>query len=302
MSNAIKTIRKFNQHYRTFNFSEIQSNADDEFLESQIELDAAGNTLVESKFDEGGQLEEKNSYAYGSHGKLTEHSLLYAAEDVTEKRILNRDDKGRLVEEIKYYGADSGERTTYVYDEKDHLIERSYFDEEGDFQSRETFSYDEKGSLAEHKKFNQKGELEEHRTFSHNDGDHTISENEYHPDGSLASKTLFAFDDQGKEVSSAKTTTDGKLISSVVNVFDEHGNVIEKRIKDFYSKTVRFMYDDHNRCISNELFDGNGMLIRKNLFEFDEDGNVIAEQTYEMDTSRGGRDKHFGTRYEYEFY
>ena len=35
--------------------------------------------------------------------------------------------------------------------------------------------------------------------------------------------------------------------------------------------------------------------------QFDEDGNPIHEHTYEMDTSRGGRDKHFETRYEYEW-
>ena len=302
MAKAIKTIRKFNQLYKSFNFSEIQKGVEDEFLESLIELDSAGNTLHDSKFDERGQLEEKNTFVYGSHGKLTEHSLLYAAEDVTEKRILNRDEKGRLAEEIKYYGGDSGERTAYLYDEKDRVCERKYFDEEGDFQSREIFLYDEKGSLAEHKKFDKEEKLEEHHTFSHNDVDHTILENEFNPDGFLASKTVLTFDEKGKELSSTKTTPEGKLISSITMVYDEHGNLSEKQIKDYYSKTVRYKYDENNRCISNELVDGNGALIRKNLFEFDEEGNVIAEQTYEMDTTRGGRDKHFGTRYVYEFY
>jgi hypothetical protein len=44
------------------------------------------------------------------------------------------------------------------------------------------------------------------------------------------------------------------------------------------------------------------MLLRKNMYEYDEEGNVSAEQTYEMDTSRGGRDRHFGSRYEYDYY
>ena len=92
------------------------------------------------------------------------------------------------------------------------------------------------------------------------------------------------------------------MISGVISLYDEDRNLIEKQIKDYYSKTVRYQYDEHNRCISNELFDSNGMLMRKNLFEFDEDGNVVAEQTYEMDTTRGGRDKHFSSRYEYEYY
>src|SRR5436190_1798344 len=131
MSKAIKTVRKFNQHYKSFSFSELQT-AEDEYLESVIELDANGNVLLESKFDADGELEEKNSYQYESHGKLAEHILLFAAEDVTEKRIMTRDDKGRLLEEIKYYGDDSGERTTYVYNEKDQLTERKQLDEEGE--------------------------------------------------------------------------------------------------------------------------------------------------------------------------
>ena len=46
-------------------------------------------------------------------------------------------DELKKLEEIKYYGSDSGERTTYVYDDKDNIIERKYFDEEGEFQSHE---------------------------------------------------------------------------------------------------------------------------------------------------------------------
>ena len=39
MSKAIKTVRKFNQDYKSFNFTVIETNAE-EFLESVIELDA----------------------------------------------------------------------------------------------------------------------------------------------------------------------------------------------------------------------------------------------------------------------
>ncbi len=298
---AIKTVRRFNQHYKTFNFSNAELKADEEFLETVIELDAAGNVLVESKFDQNNQLEERNSYQYESHGKLTEHSLLYAAEDVTEKRVLKRNDKGKLLEEIKYYGDDSGERTTYLYDDKDNLLERKYYDEEGEFHSHETFMYDDKGSLVEQKKLDKEGKTEEHRTFSHPDKE-TVIDSEFNPDGSLASKTVLKFNEEGKETSSIQTTAEGKLISSVTVVYDERGNVIERQHKDFFSKTFRYSYDENNRCITNEMFDGNGMLLRKNLYEYDEAGNVSAEQTYEMDTTRGGRDKHFGSRYEYEFY
>lgn len=301
MSKKIKTIKRYNQNYKLFGFTEGQPKAEVEFLESETVINSEGNVLSESKFDADGEPEEKNSYRYEAHGKPVEHILHLIAEDMTEKRIFNRDEKGRLLEEIKYYGDDTGERTTFVYDEKDNLVERKYFDEEGDFQAHETFSYNKDGSLLEHKKTNKEGKIEEHRSFINND-DRTIEQHEYNDDGSLSSKTIFKFDEAGKEISSIQTTADGKLISAVTTTYDDNGNEIEKQFKDFYSKTVRYSYDDNNRCLTNELFDVNGVLIRKNLYEYDEEGNVIAEQTYEMDTSRGGRDKHFGIRYEYEFY
>ena len=65
---------------------------------------------------------------------------------------------------------------------------------------------------------------------------------------------------------------------------------------------MRYTYDEQDRMLTQELFDGSGMLLKKNIYEYDEAGNIITEQTFEIDTSRGGRDKHFGTRYEYEFY
>ena len=65
---------------------------------------------------------------------------------------------------------------------------------------------------------------------------------------------------------------------------------------------MKYEYNEKDLLITQELFDDNGMLLRKNMYDHDEEGNIIAEQTYEMDTTRGGRDKHFGTRYEYEFF
>ena len=107
------------------------------------------------------------------------------------------------------------------------------------------------------------------------------------------------FDEKGNEVSTIQTNPQGKLISAVTNVFDEHGNIIEKIYKDFYSKKVKNEYDDLNRLIKQEIYDNSGMLVKRNAYVYDEEGNVLEEQNYEVDSSRGGRDRHYGTRYEY---
>ena len=297
----IKSVKRYNRYFKTFNFSNTQEIAEEEHLESNTTLDESGNTLLEEKFNVDGELEERNTYTYNPQGKLMEHSLLYAVEDVTEKRILKRDDKGRLIVETKYYGDESGEHTEYVYDEKGEPIERKNYDEEGTFISLEKFSYNEKGGLSEQVKFGPDQKVEERTVFQQPD-DKTIEQLEYEGADKLKNKTVIRFNEAGKELSSVQTTPDGKLISGVYSVYDDKGNLVERQYKDFYSKTVRYQYDEKNQLVMQELFDGNGLLLRKNMYAYDDDGNMSLEQTYEMDTSRGGRDKHFETRYEYEFY
>jgi len=301
MAQKIKNIKRYNRYFKPFNFSNTQEVAEEEHLESNIQMNENGETLSEEKFSADGELEERNTYAYNEKGKLMEHSLLYAAEDATERRVLERDESGKLLKETKYYGDDPGEHTEYVYNKEGEPIERKNFDEEGNFISRDVFNYDDKGGLSEQVSFNDKEIVISKITYT-TGGDKSVEQCDYDGANKLVSKTVIRFNDTGKETSSTQTTPEGKLISSIVTVYDEKGNVKERQYKDFYSKTIRYEYDELDRCTMQELFDGNGTLLRKNMYEFDEQGNLVTEQTYEMDTSRGGRDKHFETRYEYEFF
>ena len=302
MAKKIKTIRKFNQRYRNLSFSELMSTADEEYLETVMEMDADGNLLSESKFSHDGELEENNLFRYSPEGKLSEHVLVFAVEDVTEKRVLNRNEKGLLLEEVKYYGDDTGERMSYTYNDKDEVASITRYDEEGDFDYVEEMFYDSTGSLQERVKKDKEGKLLGRMVFSRNATDQSVEENDYKADGTLESKTMYRFDLDGREISAVQTTADGKLISAVTSVYDEKGDMIERHYKDFYSKSVKNSFDDEHRLITMELFDSSGLLLKKNIHVYNEDGNLSTEQTFEMDTSRGGRDKHFGTRYEYSFY
>ncbi|HNP99336.1 MAG TPA: hypothetical protein PKK99_09785, partial [Bacteroidia bacterium] len=165
MSAKIKTVRRFTQRYKNYSFSELMKEADEEFLELVVEMDANGNVLSESKFDQEGELEERNTYTYSPQGKLEEHVLLFAVEDVTERRVLKRNEKGLALEEVKYYGDDAGERSEYVYDEKENIIEIKRYDEEGDFDVREEMKYDDKGSLIERTRIDKNGKVVERLSF-----------------------------------------------------------------------------------------------------------------------------------------
>ena len=301
MTRKIKSIKRYNQNYKNFSFSDLTNRADEEFLELTIMLDENGNSTEEMKFTSDNSLEEKNSYEFNSKGKLLSHTLLYAVDNVTEKRVYIRNEKGNLISEVKHYGSDSGEKTEYEYNQKDLISAIVHFDEEGEFVSREEIVYDDKDNLVERKTADRNNNLISRLTFTPPINDQ-IEENEYNEKNVIVSKTLIKFNDKGKEISSVQINPQGKLISSTHNTYDERGNIIEKINKDFYSKRVVYEYNDRDFLITQEIFDDSGMLLRKNMYEYDDDGNLTAEQTYEMDTTRGGRDKHFGTRYEYEFY
>ena len=301
MSKKIKSIRRFNQNYKNFNFSDLTSRADEEYLELTVILDANGNSSEEIKYLPTSEVEEKNTYEYDTNGKLATHTLLYAIDNFTEKRVLTRNEKGLLISEVKYYSGDSGEKTEYEYNEKDNVTAIIHYDEEGEFISREEIKYDDKGSLTERCTYDINKKIVSRITFT-SPADNQIEEMDYDAGGAIVSKTIIVFNDKGKELSSVQTNPQGKLITSVKNTYDDRGNIIEKIYKDFYSKKVKFEYNDKDLLIVQELFDEQGLLLRKNMYEYDDDKNVIAEQTYEMDTTRGGRDKHFGTRYEYEFF
>ena len=82
-----KTIHRYNQHYKNFNFSDLTPQAEEEYLDLTIELDADGKVVSESKFTTDGELEERSTFVYGPHGKLVEHELFYIVDDAREKRV-----------------------------------------------------------------------------------------------------------------------------------------------------------------------------------------------------------------------
>lgn len=293
-----KTIHRYNQNYKNFNFSDLTPEPEDEYLELTVELDAEGRVLSESKFSNDGELEERSTYVYGPLGKLIEHELFYVVDDAREKKVLTRNEKGNLVSEVKYYGDEEGARTNYEYDEKDNIVAIVNLDEEGEFVSREEIKYNENGGLAERVILDSEKNITTRTTFNYLSPTQ-IEEIELDGKGQLVSKTLNTFDEKGNELSSVQTNPQGKLISSLTNVYDENGNVIEKIYKDFYSKRVKNEYDEKNRLVKQEIYDTTGMLVKRNAFVYDDEGNVLEEQNYEMDSSRGGRDRHYGTRYEY---
>ena len=293
-----KTIKRYNQNFKNFNFSDLSPIADNEYLEMIIEFDSVGKVLSEIKYQQNGELEEENNYKYDVNEKLIEHHFYYVMDDARETVVMSRNEKGKLISEVKFYGTDQGARIEFEYDNEDRVIGILNYDDDSDFVSKETILYNEKGAVVSRTTNEADGKIISDFKFNYK-SETEIEELSYDTDGKLISTTITIFDDKGRELTNVEKNVQGKPISSLQNIYDERGNVIEKIYKDFYNKRVKNQYDELDRLIVQEIFDTTGMVVKRNSFEYGDEGNVISEHTFEMDSNRGGRDKHFGTRYEY---
>ena len=294
-----RRVKRFAATYRSL--AAVTSEPASEYLEHLVEFDGQGNILKESKFFPDGKAEEISSYEYDSGGRMTGHLLEYVPDETSEKKVLERDGEGRITRETKFYGEFAGEHTEYVYNADGLITEVKSFDEEGDFSMREEIAYNDKKQIASRTLYDKDGKLSEKRVFTIADDGFSVEEEMFDQDGLLKASRTTRLSPENKETDVIEKTGQGKLVSATHSVYDANGNLIERHFKDYYSKVLKYTYDEQNRCISEELFDDHGTLLRRQIFEYDSEGRLVAEQNYEMDMTRGGRDKHQVLRYEYEY-
>lgn len=297
----LKSVKRIAKVLRSFTMTGSGEEGT-EYLENFTEYNRDGHVVKDSRYLDNGNVEEVNSFVYDDQHRLVEHVLEYVPDEAVEKRIVERDTEGRIIRETKYYGDLSGEHTEYIYNSSGEISEIKYFDEEGDFSWREELNYDAKKNLVTRISFEATGTVKQKTDFTFSEDGLTVEEKISDGKGAIEKVIINKYNENKKEESNIEKTGQDKLISAVYSTYDEKGRLVEKRYKDFYSKVMRLAYDDLDHCISEELFDDHGTLLRKHLFEYDTEGQLLTEQNYEMDVTRGGRDKHQHIRYEYEFY
>ncbi len=274
---------------------------DDEILSVQSEFDDKGNLVSESRIDES-DLEEKHIYSYNDAGKQVRHELVIESDGISESYVFERDDKHRIISETKFYGDDPGECVKYEYVAHDQPVRIERFDSDGEKESVDEVDYNEKDFPIEHRRYNPDNTLAETTRINYNDKNLPIEKIVTGPDSKTGSVTKFSYDDQDRMIRATETNQDGKVVSDILSVYDERGNVIERKIRDFHSRTLRFKFDDRNNCIEEEIFDEHGNLTLKSTYEFNEYNHVVSESGYYLDMNRGAQLSNSLSRYEYEYW
>jgi hypothetical protein len=272
-----------------------------EFLLQEIEYDEKGNIVVDSKYNTGGELEERHSYTFNQNNSLVSHSVEMPLDEVVERFNYDRNESDQLVAVTKYYGKEEGERTTYVYDENNLPVTITYYDADGELDSTENYTYNEQ-KLVVKKVIN-------HHTDESQSKSHLY---EYNDNGLLMlytvegnnekTTTAYTYNAHGLEEKCIQDSSNGKKLLEITSEYDENLRLVKRSTKGYYIRITSIAYDKQGRVWEEQLSDENNFVIARNAFEYTDDGRIAEEVVYETDLTRAGRDTHMIMRYEYELF
>lgn len=193
----------------------------------------------------------------------------------------------------------------YVYDEKGHLLESVRYDR-GRVSQREVFKYDDKGRLVEESRYEPKDTLIERIVHSYNaegirneslqydgkskptgriaygyDSSGRLIEKVFYIDEKRNGKAVFVYDEQGRASTFIAYDSKGDIPNQIVSQYDDKANTVEKSRSglkgDLEGRTIT-THDQKGNVIVIDHYRPNGAPAWKWEFEYDDKGNVIREK------------------------
>lgn len=294
----IKVTKKYTTRFKKMAFG---GDPEGEVLAVHSIFNDKGNVIEEIRIDEDDQI-EKHQFVYNDAGKLIQHDLLIESDGISEMFVYERDEKGRILKETKFYGEEEGERTIYEYSSHEQPVSIERFDADNEPESFDTITYNDKDLLTEHRRFNNEKKLIEISQLSYNDKNLPIEKRVLNEKSDIVSITTLVYNDKDELIRMTEKNKEGKTTSDIISVYDDRSNVIERRIRDFHSRSLQFVYDERDNCVEEAVYDEHGNMTMKSNYEFDEKNNPIAESGYFLDMNRGSQMANSQSRYEYEYW
>lgn len=271
------------------------------WLYSHSEFDAKGNLTEQSVYTQDGVLVERIINEFDANGFLIREKYLADADETSEEKSFQRDDKGLVLKEFKHYNDGSFDTTNYEYDNQyriiskvtmndegeieqkilneyrdDFLVKTQTFDGENNLVQLDEFKYDEKGNSVEHKKIDNESGTNAFIVTSYNHHGRKKEEITYDEDGDIINETSYAEDEKGR----------------LLNIIEEGS---EKDV------AIKFTYDEQDNIIHQEELSNQGKQLVSVKREFDNDNNLIRSEVY-IDGQGQTLPQHYEVCIEYTFY
>jgi hypothetical protein len=296
----IRSRRKYTLRNNGMGF---KGGEDAEFLEEESHFDEKGNLIRELKYESDNTGCEILEYEYNDKGDLIRQKMTAEGEmDIEETTLFERDNKGRLVNEVKYYGDDEGEKILVEYGAHDNPVRVSKSDPDGDPESEELMEYDSSDKLTRHHVKHFADGTETISVFTYDESSKPVKKVDTDKDGAVISIVEFHYNEQGLLARETESNENDETISEIITTYDDRENITERIIRDYNSRRLTFEFDKNDNCISEEVFDENGKMIMKTVFEFNEHNLPVHESSVATGIAFGVMDGNKDSRFEYDYY
>ena len=299
--NKIKTIRKYSCKLKQDSFGVI-SGEEQSTLAFETNYNPDNHVTREVRFSKTGEIEEIHDYTYDQNKKVVHHHWTMPLDGVEETEKMERDEKGRLLREIKLYGADEGESVNYIYDVKGNVIAAEYKDEEGNPTLKEEFEYTGNETLLTRRTTDFIEGKNKFIKFIYNDKNNLAEQQDLDDKGGIITKTLYEQDENGNDVSIVQYNSKNEITQRVNTTYNESGKQIKRIARGFFTRIAEFEYDEKGNVLDEITKDENGTIISRNSFEYNENNLLVFETYFEIDLTHSGRDVNIANRFEYEFH
>lgn len=268
------------------------------FKYSYTEYDETGHLVLEIRYNEDQEVEEKIVNKYDDQGRLIEEISYLDEDEMAEHKAYEWNAAGQIERAYKIY--QDGEKDTIHYkrNDKGKLNEKvtidSYDEEEAreiieyendKVKTRKIFEYDEL-MLEESYDYDDEGKMTGHTKWTIEDEDAHFR-NSFDKNGNLLKAQKF--NKQEKLISQAEYIFEGEKLNSIVE-------------EDQYSRnTTTLSYDEKGNPTGQVEVNREGKTNNRALRKYNDNQDVIESEVW-IKFHGKGLDQHYVLKYEYEYY
>ena len=263
---------------------------------SYTEFDKDGKVILETKYLDDGEIEEKYEYLYNNNGKLIEEIDYMDEDEVATRKKYSRDDSGKITEAKLLYQDGTEDTTLYIYNDSGKLIEVKTIDEYDEVDKYEKNKYENEKlvlkELYEYDELMQKDDF-----FYHNNGK-IKKTSRWTAENELTHENFF--DGSGNFTGSKILRPQGEVLARTENKIEE-GRIIE--ITEHSTRGVistKITYDDKGNAVLQEEKDEEGNVLNTAQRSFNDNNDVIETKVF-IDFRGRAVNQQYILKYEYQY-
>jgi len=258
----------------------------------------AGKTLLEIRYNEDGEVEEKFVNKYDAEGRLTEEITYLSDEEMAEHKSYERNEQGKIIRAYKHYQDGDKDTIHYKRDDDGKLIEKNTIDSYDEEEAREIIEY--VNDKVKQRKVYEYDELMLDESYSYDD-EGNITEFSKWTIEDENSKFFNLFDKKGNLVKAMKHNLKDEMISKAEYIYSVDKLVKITEENQYEKNTTTLTYDEHGNPLEQIELNREGE-INNQIIRIYNDNHDISESEVFINFHGKGINQHYVLKHENEYF